>query len=390
MLKVLAAAGVAAGCAAPQAHTFTFQHGVHLLASGSPASAIPALSQVIASEPDGPEPHAILAVAYALDGRRDLAVVHAGEARRRRRRDHPPGWEGVALAVVAMREHEPSVAVRQLTEVAAGAPRPSPLAAAADRWLVLAQLQHGDFGAALTSLSRQPTAGTPQSETADPQGGGRATAQERATLDLWAVLTYAYQGEHRAAGEALAEVARRARGRRSPASGPEGSDRSDPSNPSDKSPPARWPSGGHPLSSEPSRYPVASAASTLEPRDLAPAGLDALGRRDLAHARSAFAALHQASPATAEAAVWLALMDGVEGRWDAMREGLSAAADRGSLASRGLAHHLLSVVAALEARPNDLVEHLLAGQRLLSRSHGRLPSPSPAQRERVWMSDRIN
>ena len=61
----------------------------------------------------------------------------------------------------------------------------------------------------------------------------------------------------------------------------------------------------------------------------------------------------------------------------------------GTLRSRGLANQLFAVVCALEDRPDAMIEHMLAGQRLLGRSSTpnyvvEQPKPEP-----VWFSDHM-
>jgi hypothetical protein len=77
----------------------------------------------------------------------------------------------------------------------------------------------------------------------------------------------------------------------------------------------------------------------------------------------------------------------ITGRWQQARGELDAACQADSSGCQGVANHLLSVVYALERRPEAMIASILAGQRLLG---SRLtpahvvtqPSPEP-----VWLSD---
>jgi len=78
LLALILAAGlcVLGGCqqAIPPSD-LTLSRGSQLLAAGSPKSAIPLLSQTVISTPDGPEPMAMLSLAYALDLQPERAIA---------------------------------------------------------------------------------------------------------------------------------------------------------------------------------------------------------------------------------------------------------------------------------------------------------------------------
>src|SRR5882724_9366299 len=90
----------------------TFQRGAQLLASGSPKSAIPFLTQTIASQPDGPEPLALLSLAYALDLQDQRAIMEAALVHRPD--GSAPGWEFVAVGIAQMDMHQPNRAAATL------------------------------------------------------------------------------------------------------------------------------------------------------------------------------------------------------------------------------------------------------------------------------------
>ena len=97
--------------ASPPPPGFAFDRGERFLAAGSPKSAIPFLTQTVTSTPDGPEPMALLSLAYALDLQPERAILQARKVRR------PPGnhgWEFVAVGIAKMTQHLPDEAVSLL------------------------------------------------------------------------------------------------------------------------------------------------------------------------------------------------------------------------------------------------------------------------------------
>lgn len=134
LMLVLAVAGLA-GCQLPPTD-MTLQRGSQLLAAGSPKSAIPFLGQTVASVPDGPEPVALLALAYALDMQADRAIAESRLVKRRP--NQPPGWETVAVGIAEMIRHHPQPAEDSLQRVVSGASVETPIGQAARQWLCCA------------------------------------------------------------------------------------------------------------------------------------------------------------------------------------------------------------------------------------------------------------
>jgi len=142
-----------AGCQAPAPSDMTMQRGSQLLAAGSPKAAIPFLAQTIASRPDGPEPIALLALAYALDRQADRAILQAQQVHRPA--GAPPGWETVAVGIAAMVQRRPADAQKSLERVLDTAGADSSLGQATMQWLALAQLLNGDRDQALETVQAQ-------------------------------------------------------------------------------------------------------------------------------------------------------------------------------------------------------------------------------------------
>jgi Tfp pilus assembly protein PilF len=327
----------AAGCR-QGSDCLTFRRGVQMLAAGSPKSAIAPFSQVIASVPDGPEPHAMLAVAYALDFQPEPAVKHAAIAQSKRKKAEKPGWESVALGIVAASQYKPDEAISQFEQITTTAPDGSPLKAPAIQWTVLVLLQKGDPKAAGDLLAG--------SFAADGGAAGRTTAL------LWSVLIHGSQGNAAEATKAIREAAAQLMGA--------------------------------------SRIrPIETAElASRSAQDLAEAGITAVQQGDLAKAQGIFAELNKRSPNAGDSLVWLALIDAAQGQWNSARDKLRSACQAGSTGSRGMANHLFSVVCALEGHPHDMIQHILVGQRLASRNQIPLPTPTEAKAEKVWFSDR--
>jgi len=329
----LMAAGVAilAGCQRTAHTDLTFQRGVQLLAAGSPKSAIPFLTQVIASAPDGPEPHAMLSLAYALDLQSDRAILQAGRVRRAR--GEAPGWERVAVGIAEMVKGQESEATQHLQQAAATVPQGGPMALATRQWLMLSLLLEGNQAGALRSI--EELAKFPPAHT---------------TALLWAVLIHSQQGRFVQAAESLVRAAKDIAG-------------SDP----------HLPEGGQ------------------EPDDqsLYDAAISALAKGELAKARDLFDSLQQRNATASDAPVWLSLIAAANGDWPPGRSKLKEACGYGSLRSQGLANHLFSVVCAIERRPEAMIQSIVLGQRLLGRSD--LPAHVVAQPEAdvVWFSDKM-
>jgi len=329
----LMAAGVAilAGCQ-QTAHTdLTFQRGVQLLAAGSPTSAIPFLTQVIASAPDGPEPHAILALAYALDLQSDRAIAQAGQVRRAK--GEAPGWELVALGIAEMAKRRDSEATRHLDRLVRNIPQGCPMGLAARQWLALSLLLQGRDAEVLESA-----------ETLANTGPARTTAL------LWTVLIHAQRDRSSQAAEALAQAAQAI------------------------------------AVLEP---PLPNGDAQEDGQDLYDAAVAALAKGELQEATGFFNSVAQRNPNASDAPVWLSLIAAAKVDWPSGRSKLKEACSNGSLRSRGLANHLFSVVCAIERRPEAMIQSIVVGQRLLGRSN--LPAHVVAQPKAdvVWLSDKM-
>jgi hypothetical protein len=329
----LMAAGMAilAGCQQTAHPDLTFQRGVQLLAAGSPKSAIPFLTQVIASAPDGPEPHAMLALAYALDLQSDRAILQAGQVRRAK--GEAPGWELVALGIAEMARRRDSEATRHLDLLVSNIPQGCPMGLAARQWLALSLLLQGHDAKALESA-----------ETLANTGSARTTAL------LWTVLIHAQRDRSSQAAEALAGAAEKI---------------------------AVW---------EPH---LSSGGAEEDGQDLYDAAVAALAKGELEKATGFFNSVVQRNPNASDAPVWLSLIAAANGDWPSGRSKLKEACGNGSLRSRGLANHLFSVVCAIERRPEAMIQSIIVGQRFLGRSN--LPAHVVAQPEAdaVWFSERM-
>jgi hypothetical protein len=319
-----------AGCTGPiRPSDMTFNRGAQLLAAGSPQSAIPFLTQTVVATPDGPEPLALLSLAYALDNQPERAMAEVKLVHRPAGMN--PGWENVATGIAHMSLHRPADAVGPLTQVANSG---SPIAPAAGQWLVMARLMSGD------------------SENARKDLQELALRPEMATTSLlWMALIEAHAGETAAAGKILAVNAQR----------------------------MATPSG---------KRALASGLANADAQTLYDAGLAALAEGDFPKARELFTRVQQ-NAETSDSAIWLALIAATTEPWQNARNQLAEACETGSPESRGLAHQLFSVICALEDRPDGMIQHTLSGQRLLNRAaNSRQPVDMPA-REEVWNSDSI-
>lgn len=314
------------GCGRQQHADLTFRCGVQALAAGSPRSAIPFLSQVIASDPLAPEPRAMLAMAYALDLQPDLAVRHARLVRRDPEEDGLPGWECVAMGIAALVQHDPSRAVghferaRSLPGAGLGMKR------AVAQWLTLALLLKGDDKAAMDVLKQL-----------------RRDAPARTTALLWSVLVHGHKDSIPEAAKALREIASELVGQ--------------------------------------GRMKSLKTIDTAkaDDQDLCDAGVGAIREGEFARARALFTALHQRSANAGDSQVWLALMAATEGKWHEVTERLKKGCPEGPARSRSMSNNLFSVVCALERRPHAMIQHLLIGRRLMR--SGRLNIHVPAKSE---------
>ena len=325
------------GCNQQEHDDLTFRRGVLVLAAGSPKSAIPFFTQVIASSPEAPQPRAMLAMAYALDLQPDLAIRQAGLVRRDPKTDGPPGWECVALGIAAMSQHNPSRAADFFEKARSAAGTAADIKTNANQWLVLALLLKGDEGGALKVLRRF----------------GRAN-ETRTTALLWSVLIHGHNGRKTEAAKALSEVASEVVG--------QGRLRS-----------------------------LQTVDSTkADDQDLCDAGIAAVGQGKLDRAERLFTALHQRNANARDAQVWLALLAVTQGNWNEVTDRLKTGCRKGPRLSRSLANDLFSIICALEDRPHAMIQHLLVGRRLAGQNRLRIHVPSKDKPDSVWFSDKIN
>ena len=117
--------------------------------------------------------------------------------------------------------------------------------------------------------------------------------------------------------------------------------------------------------------------------------INAVALGDLAKANILFRALLGRSPEAGDVPVWLALLAAAGGHWTAARDQLKDSCQTGSLRSKALAHHLASVVYALEDRPDLMIQSMLTGQRLRSRGSLGAHTTTQPQRDVTWFSDRM-
>jgi hypothetical protein len=332
---VLALAAALAGCQQPVASDMTMQRGAQLLAAGSPKSAIPFLSQTVASTPDGPEPVALLALAYALDLQGERAILQAGEVHRPQ--GAPPGWEAVAVGIAQMTLHRPADAVATLQGVVQRVPPESPISGAARQWLILAQILKGDGAAADKSLQTLA-----QSPAMQPSAA------------LWSALIDSYHGRTGQAAEALVRC-------------------------------------GKAVVSTSGQQALANSLVGADDQTLYDAAVAATAQGDLDTAQRLFSTVDKRSPDVCDASVWLALLAGTRPRDDSQtpRTLLKQACLTGSMQSRGLASQLFSVVCALEDRPDEMIQSMLAGQRMMSRHNTPQRVVQQPKPESVWFSDNM-
>ncbi len=306
----------------------TFQRGSQLLATGSPKTAIPLLTQVVASVPDGPEPHAMLSLAYALDLQSERAIAQAAQVKRKS--GEPPGWERMAVGIAELARGRPDEAVRQFDDIREQVGPESPMRVAISQWLIMALLLREDHQRALELLDE--LALTPAGTTAL----------------LWRVLVYSRQGDTDEAVQALTAVA------------------------------------GDVAVSRPA--PV-NIGQEMGDHMLYDAAIRALGDGDLEEAEKIFDDLQQRHSRAYDAPTWLALIAAADGDWTSARSRLDEARLLGSMQSRGIAHQLHGVVYAMERMPEQVVRAMVVGQRLLGRGSSPAHAVTQPKPDRVWFSD---
>lgn len=326
---------ITGGCQQPAASDMTFSRGAQLLASGSPKSAIPFLSQTVASTPDGPEPIAMLALAYALDLQPDLAIRQALLVRRPK--DAPPGWERVAVGIAEITRRRPADAIANFQQVLDTAPPDSPLLPASRQWLILAQILKGDH--ALAEQSLQTLAQSPAMQPC---------------ASLWTAILHTYYGKTTLVTQDLVQCAIT-------------------------------------VVSASGQQALARSLASADDQTLYDAAVAAVAKQDLQTAQRLFSTVEHRSPDACDAPVWLALLAGAGLHQDPQepRSLLKKACESGSMQSRGLANQLFSVVCALEDRPEEMIQCILAGQRMLGRNglpQRTVEQPKP---ESVWFSDHM-
>jgi hypothetical protein len=318
------------GCQKPVRPTgFSLDRGAQLLAGGSPKSAIPFLTQTVAGVPDGPEPVALLSLAYALDLQHDRAVLQASKVRRPP--GTGPGWEAIAVGIARMTEERPAEAVAALELVG----NDSPAATSARQWCVLALLLGGSRPEAVHAL---------ETMSGDPA--------LRTSAALWLAVVHEQNGRKdlaQAALECCAQTVATASG----------------------------------------EMALRGDLNNADAQTLYDAGLAAVAKGDIAKGQYLLSRVRERTLDACDTTVWLALIGGIQDDWQTCRNRLAAACETGSAPSRGLAAQVFSVVCALEDRPEAMIQYTLLGQRMLGRAaepsyiHEQ-PKPEP-----VWNSDRM-
>jgi hypothetical protein len=317
-----------AGCEAPaRPPGFSLDRGAQLLAGGSPKSAIPFLTQTVTSVPDGPEPVALLSLAYALDLQHDRAILQA--SRVKRRPGQGPGWEAVAVGIARMTEDRPAEAVAALELVGTD----SPAATAARQWCVMALLLGGNRPEAVHAL---------ETLSADPA--------LRTSASLWLAVVHAQNGRKDLAQAALECCAQT-------------------------------------VASASGALALQGDLNNADAQTLYDAGLAAIAKGDIAKAQYLLSRVNQRTFDGCDTPVWLALIGGIQSDWLNCRNRLAAACDVGSAPSRGLAAQVFSVVCALEDRPDAMVQYTLLGQRMLDRAAEPAYIHEQPKPEPVWNSD---
>lgn len=325
-LILMGLAATLTGCQTPPSN-MTLQRGSQLLAAGSPGSAIPLLSQTVVAVPDGPEPVALLSLAYALDQQPERAVGQAALVRRDAA--DPPGWELVAVGISQMVSRRPDLATNILGRVVACSSSDSPMGQASRQWLALALALKGEPDKAVETLQNLAECSFMQ-----------------VTAMSWAVLIHSRSGQAEPSAQALsrcaAVIATRAQ-------------------------------------------PVPAGELTGQALYDSAVAMVAAGNLETAQAR--FTSLREKGGDTADVPVWLALITAARGDWPTARTMLKDACTTGARPSRGLASELFSVVFAMEDRPDAMIKYMLAGQRLLGRHSTPSYSVEQPTPEPVWFSD---
>jgi tetratricopeptide (TPR) repeat protein len=320
-----------AGCQQPaRPPGFALDRGAQLLAGGSPKSAIPFLTQTVAGAPDGPEPVALLALAYALDLQHERAILQAAQVRRPR--GTGPGWEAVAVGIARMTEDRPAEAVAALELVGAD----SPAQAAARQWCVMALLLGGNRAEAVHAL---------ETMSGDPA--------LRTSATLWLAVIHAQNGRKDQAQAALEACAQT-------------------------------------IASASGELALNGDLVDADAQTLYDAGLVAIAKGDFTRAQYLLARVHERTVDSCDTAVWLALIGGAREDWQTCRNRLAAACETGSAQARGLAAQVFSVVCALEDRPAAMIDYTLLGQRMMGRAAEPAYIHEQARPEPVWNSDRLN
>jgi hypothetical protein len=320
-----------AGCQQPaRPPGFSLDRGAQLLAGGSPKSAIPFLTRTVAGVPDGPDPVALLSLAYALDLQHERAILQAEKVRRTP--TAPPSWEAVAVGIARMTENRPADAVVAFERVG---PQ-TPAAAAAQQWRILAQLLNGKQNDAVQSL---------ETMSGDAAMGTSAT--------LWLTIIHEQAGRKDLAAAAL----RRCAASTVSASG---------------------------------QMALRGDLADADGQTLYDAGLAAVAQGDLAKGRELLSRVQEHTFDGCDTPLWLALIGGIREDWQTARNQLSAACETGAAPSRGLASQLFSVVCALEDRPTAVIEYTLLGQRMMGRNGEPAYIHEQPQPEPVWGSDQMH
>ena len=319
-----------AGCQAPaRPPGFSLDRGAQLLAGGSPKSAIPFLTQTVTSVPDGPEPVALLSLAYALDLQHDRAILQASKVRRRP--GQGPGWEAVAVGIARMTEERPAEAVAALELVG----NDSPAATAARQWCVMALLLGGSRPEAIHAL---------ETMSGDPV--------LRTSASLWLAVVHEQNGRKDLAQAALECCAQT-------------------------------------VASASGEMALRGDLNNADAQTLYDAGLAAVAKGDIAKAQYLLSRVRDRTLDACDTTVWLALIGGIQDDWQTCRNRLAAACETGSAPSRGLAAQVFSVVCALEDRPEAMIQYTLLGQRMLGRAAEPAYIHEQPKPEPVWNSDRM-
>jgi hypothetical protein len=319
-----------AACQAPaRPPGFSLDRGAQLLAAGSPKSAIPFLTQTVAGVPDGPDPVALLSLAYALDLQPDRAILQA--QRVRRPAGAPLSWEAVAVGIAHMTENRPTQAITAFQCVGSH----TPAAVSARQWCALSQILAGQRDNAVATLE------------------GMATEPALCTsATLWITLIHEQSGQKDLAATALRRCAQT-------------------------------------VVTTSGEMALTNNLAGADGQTLYDAGLAALASGDFIKANNLLSRVHERTADDFDTPVWLALISGVTDDWQTCRNRLHAACDTGSTVGRGLACQLVSVICALEDRPTAIVQYTLLGQRMMGRTGEPAYIHEQAQPEPVWGADNM-